>query len=157
MSTVTADPTTSVDIRCMTRPHIPQVLATEQESFESPWLEEDFIRCLRQRNCIGRVAEHQDRVVGFMVYELQKNRIHVLNFAVAADFRRKGVGRQMVNNLISKLVTRKTRRNRVVLEVTETNLAAQLFFREFGFRAISVLRDYYEGTTNDAYVMEYRK
>ena len=42
------------------------------------------------------------------------------------------------------------------LEVRETNLPAQIFFRESGFRAVSVLRDYYQDTTEDAYVMQYR-
>ena len=74
-----------VHIRWMIRRDMPEVLAIEGESFEFPWLEEDFIRCLRQRNCIGMVAEHEDRVVGFMIYELHKTRIHVLNFAVAED------------------------------------------------------------------------
>ena len=47
-------------------------------------------------------------------------------------------------------------RNRIVLEIRETNLAAQLFFRNSDFRAVSVLRDYYDDTTEDAYVMQYR-
>ena len=143
-----------VHIRWMIRRDMPEVLDSEQESFEFPWLEEDFIRCLRQRNCIGMVAEHEDRVVGFMIYELHKNRIHVLNFAVAADYRRRGVGSQMVAKLIAKLSSH--RRNRIILEVRETNLPAQLFFRENGFRAVSVLRAYYEDTPEDAYLMQYR-
>ena len=143
-----------VHIRWMIRRDMPEVLDTEEGSFEFPWLEEDFIRCLRQRNCIGMVAEHEDRVVGFMIYELHKNRIHVLNFSVAADYRRRGVGSQMVAKLIAKLSSQ--RRSRVVLEVRETNLAAQLFFRENGFRAVSVLRAYYEDTPEDAYSMQYR-
>ncbi len=143
-----------VHIRWMIRRDMPEVLATENESFEFPWLEEDFIRCLRQRNCIGMVAEHEDRVVGFMIYELHKNRIHVHNFAVAREYRRRGVGSQMVAKLIAKLSSQ--RRSRVVLEVRETNLAAQLFFRENGFRAVSVLRSYYEDTPEDAYLMQYR-
>ena len=53
----------------MIRRDMPEVLAIEGESFEFPWLEDDFIHCLRQRNCIGMVAEHEDRVVGFMIYE----------------------------------------------------------------------------------------
>ncbi|MBN2475338.1 MAG: ribosomal protein S18-alanine N-acetyltransferase [Pirellulales bacterium] len=138
----------------MIRRDMPEVLGIEQEGFEFPWLEEDFIRCLRQRNCIGMVAEHEDRVVGFMIYELHKNRIHVLNFAVAVDFRRRGVGSQMVAKLVAKLSSQ--RRSRIMLEVRETNLAAQLFFRENGFRAVSVLRSYYEDTPEDAYIMQYR-
>lgn len=143
-----------VHIRWMIRRDMPEILAIEQESFEFPWSEDDFIRCLRQRNCIGMVAEHDDRVVGFMIYELTKNRIQVLNFATAAEYRRRGVGTQMIAKLIGKLSAQ--RRTRVTLEVRETNLPAQLFFRTNGFRAVSVLRSFYEDTPEDAYLMQYR-
>ena len=143
-----------VHIRWMIRRDMAEVLDIENESFEFPWSEEDFIRCLRQRNCIGMVAEHDERVAGFMIYELHRNRLHILNFSVASEFRRRGVGQQMIDKLIGKLSSQ--RRNRVLLEVRETNLAAQLFFRKLGFRAISVLRDFYDDTTEDAYLMQYR-
>lgn len=143
-----------VHIRWMIRRDMPEVLAIEAESFEFPWLEDDFIRCLRQRNCIGMVAEHEDQVVGFMIYELHKTRIHVLNFAVASEHRHRGVGSQMIAKLAGKLSAQ--RRSRIVLEVRETNLDAQLFFRENGFRAVSVLRSYYADSPEDAYLMQYR-
>jgi [ribosomal protein S18]-alanine N-acetyltransferase len=143
-----------VHIRWMIRRDMPAVLAIEQECFEFPWQEDDFIRCLRQRNCIGMVAEASERVVGFMVYELQKHRLHLLNFAVSEKFRRRAVGSQMARKLISKLSY--DRRSRVMLEVRETNLQAQLFFKAVGFRAVSVLRKFYEDTPEDAYLMQYR-
>ena len=143
-----------VHIRWMIRRDMPEILGIEQRSFEFPWLEEDFIRCLRQRNCIGMVAEHDDRIVGFMIYELHKNRLHVLNFAVHPSMRRQGVGTQMAHKLMGKLSHQ--RRTRILLEVRETNLAAQLFFRTTKFRAVAVLRDFYEDTTEDAYLMEHR-
>ncbi len=143
-----------VHIRWMIRRDMPEVLDIESESFEFPWLEDDFIRCLRQRNCIGMVAEHDDKVVGFMIYELHKTRLHILNFAVAEAYRMQGVGKQMASKLISKLSQQ--RRSRIVLEVRETNLAAQLFFKHQGFRAVTVLRDYYDDTPEDAYIMQYR-
>ena len=144
----------NVHIRWMIRRDMNEVLEIEKSSFEFPWSEKDFIRCLRQRNCIGMVAEFDERVVGFMIYELHKNQLHVLNFAVRPDVRRRGVGEQMVKKLVGKLSQQ--RRNRIVLEIRETNLAAQLFFRNQGFRAVSVLRDYYDDTVEDAYVMQYR-
>lgn len=143
-----------VHIRWMIRRDMPEVLAIEAASFEFPWLEDDFIRSLRQRNCIGMVAEYEDRVVGFMIYELHKSRIHVLNFAVLPEYRRSGVGSQMLAKLTAKLSTQ--RRSRIILEVRETNLPAQLFFRENGFRAVSVLHSYYSDTPEDAYIMQYR-
>ena len=144
----------AVHIRWMIRRDMPAVLEIESQGFEFPWSEDEFIRCLRQRNCIGMVAEQDDQVVGFMIYELHKNRLHILNFAVAAEARRSGVGKAMCEKLISKLSH--DRRNRIMLEVRETNLDAQLFFRNLGFRAISVLRDFYDDSTEDAYLMQLR-
>ena len=143
-----------VHIRWMIRRDMPEVLDIENRNFEFAWTEEDFIRCLRQRNCIGMVAEYDERIVGFMIYELHKNRLHILNFAVCPDFQRRGIGTSMVRKLIGKLSPQ--RRNRILLEIRETNLNAQLFFREAGFRAISVLRDFYDDTIEDAYLMQYR-
>jgi len=143
-----------VHIRWMIRRDMPEVLAIEEQCFEFPWYEDDFIRCLRQRNCIGMVAEASERVVGFMIYELHKNRLHILNFAVHEAYRRRGIGGQMSRKLIGKLSHE--RRSRILLEIRETNLPAQLFFRTLGFCAVSVLRDFYEDTTEDAYLMQYR-
>lgn len=144
----------SAHIRWMIRRDMPAVLGIENESFEFPWTEEEFIRCLRQRDCIGMVAEYSEQVVGFMIYELHRTRIHVLSFAVHPDFRRQSVGSAMITKLVSKLAYQ--RRNRIVLEVRETNLSAQLFFRSLGFRATGVLRNFYEDSTEDAFMMQFQ-
>lgn len=141
-------------VRWMIRRDMADVLQIESDTFEFSWSEEEFIRCLRQRNCIGMVAELNDRVVGYMIYELHKNRLHVLNFAVDPAHRRSGIGARMLSKLVGKLTAQ--RRCRIMLEVRETNLEAQLFFRSQGFKAVSVLRDFYDDTTEDAYVMQYR-
>jgi ribosomal-protein-alanine N-acetyltransferase len=145
--------TTTTHIRWMIRRDMPSVLAIESQSFEYSWTEDDFIRCLRQRNCIGMVAEQNDRIVGFMIYELHKSMLRILNFAVSPDARRSGIGRQMVQRLIDKLSQQ--RRREIVLEVRETNVPAQLFFSNNGFRAVTVLRKHYDDTCEDAYYMRY--
>lgn len=140
-------------IRVLIRRDMPEVLAIENESFEFAWSEENFLCCLRQRNCIGMVAEYNHRVVGFMIYELHKNELHVLNFAVDPEFRRQTVGAQMVEKFVNKL--QQQRRNHIVVKVRETNLAAQLFFKSQKFRARLVLHNQYDDTAEDAYVMQY--
>lgn len=145
--------TLGVQIRWLIRRDMSEVLKIERESFEFPWSEEDFLSCLRQRNCIGMVAEHDQQIVGFMIYELHKSKLNILNFAVGSDTRRRQVGTQMVQKLVDKLSQQ--RRREIVLEVRETNLAAQLFFRSHAFRAVSVIHNHYDDTTEDAYVMQY--
>ncbi len=154
MSTVpTPKAQVRVHIRWMIRRDMPEVLAIEHASSDYPWCEEEFLRVLRQRNCIGMVAEFGERVVGFMIYELHKSKLQVLNFAVAPEFRRQGVGHQMVAKLVGKLSSH--RRTKIVLLCRETSLPAQLFFRVQGFLATEVLREYFEDTGEDAYAMQY--
>ena len=140
----------------MIRRDQPEVLDIEEQAFgEQAWTEEDFVKVLRQRNCIAMVAEHRELVVGYFVYELHPNRLRLLNFAVHPHYRRCRVGEQMLRKLIGKLSPQK--RKRMTMAVRETNLNAQLFFRTMGFRAIRVLRDFYDGDpSEDAYLMQYR-
>jgi len=154
MSSVpTAKAQVRVHIRWMIRRDMPEVLAIEHASFEYPWCEEEFLRVLRQRNCIGMVAEYGERVVGFMIYELHKNKLQVLDFATHPEFRRMCVGRQMLAKLVGKLSSH--RRTRISLTVRETNLDAQFFYRVQGFKAMEVLREHFADTGEDAYLMNY--
>jgi ribosomal-protein-alanine N-acetyltransferase len=138
----------------MIRRDFPEVLAIENAGFDHPWSEEDFLSALRQRNCIGMVAELDERVVGFFVHELHKGGLVLLNFAVAPDLRHRGVGRQMAEKLVGKLASH--RRKLIRIDVRETNLAAQLFFQVQGFRAVAVLREHFADTGEAAFRMEYR-
>lgn len=148
----------SVWIRGIIRRDIKEILYIENSSFEFPWTEEDFLRCLRAKSsCM--VAEHDGWIVGFMVYELHRNRIQLQNFAVHPRYRRLSVGSQMMASLIYTLSWQ--HRCRILLEVRETNVGAQCFFRDFGgdkmsgFEVIDIIHEFYEDTSEDAYVMEY--
>lgn len=141
-------------IRWLIRRDMQEVLRIESSSFEYPWTDEDFLCCLRQRNCIGMVAEHDYKVVGFMIYELCRGKLNILNFAVHPDFRRRGVGAGMVERLRDKL--HQQRRTQLLLELRESNLDGQMFFRSQGFKAVSVLREHYTDTNEDCYVMQFK-
>ena len=84
-------------IRWLIRRDMDEVLAIERSSFEFPWTEEEFLCCLRQRNCIGTVAELDHEIVGFMIYELHQSMLRILNFAVSPNLRRQGVAPKWCN------------------------------------------------------------
>lgn len=140
-------------IRWLIRRDMPETLEIEKLCFEFPWSEEDFLVCLRQRNCIGMVAEYEGFIVGFMVYELHKSRLRLLNLAVSPWAQRKGVGQQLIKRLQDKLAQQ--RRRQIIATVRETNLDAQLFFRSQGFKCVAVLRGSYDDTDEDGYEMLY--
>ena len=142
------------DIRWMIRRDMPEVLEIEDQCFRYPWSAEDFSLCLRQKNCIGMVAEQGELVVGFMIYELHPSKLEIVNFAVGWQWQRQGVGTAMIRKLENKLSA--NRRVRVVCQVREGNLDGQLFFRAMGFHAKCVIPAPYDDSSEDAYLFEYR-
>ena len=143
-------------IRWMIQRDLEDVLRIDWASFEDSCQADELIRCLRPPNCIGMVAEDgTGRIVGFMLYELFRSQIHLLKIAVSPLERRQGVGREMLKALSDKLVPRQ--RNRVQLKIRETNIAAQLFFRRQGYRCVATLKNSFQNTADDAYVMQYQQ
>ncbi len=142
-----------VHIRWMIRRDMPEVLDIERQSFEFPWSEDDFVRCLRQRNCIGMVAEHGDRVVGFMIYELHKTRLHILEFrrGAAVPPPRRSARRWCTS--WSASFPASAAPDHAGSARDEPDGPALL--PRTGFRARNVLRDFYDDTPEDAYLMQF--
>lgn len=123
-----------IDIRWLIRRDMDEILRIEKESFGvNSWSEEEFLACLKQRNCIGVViVQDYHEVLGFMIYELAKQKLRILNMAVQPASRRQGHGRLAIDRLKVKLTQQ--RRTSVQAHVTEDNLNAHLFFSACGFR-----------------------
>ncbi len=143
-------------IRWMIRRDMPEVLAIEQGCYGAPWTQDDFLGALRQRNCIGMVAEsHVGKVIGYMVYRLMPDARHMterefkaadkylklMNLAVDPRFRFMGVGRQMLETLARKLSQQQWAYAEIV--VSERNYPAQCWLRECGVRATGVLQGHF--------------
>lgn len=140
-----------VHLRWMIGRDMPEVLEIEAASFESPWDEDEFRKTQRRKNVIGMTALHGERVVGFLIYELQREALHLINLAVHPRWRRRGIGEQMVDKLKAK--TGSHRRDKITLGIGEKNLGGQLFFRQQEFLATEVQRGIFDG--EDCYWMEY--
>jgi len=140
-------------VRWMIREDMPEVVAIEHASFEFPWEESEFLTCLRHRsNVIGMVAEHEREIVGFMIYEMNKIDLHVLNIAVHPNFRRELVGTTFLEKLKGKL----TKRRYITAEVRETNYAAQLWLKSCDFVCFEQVKNFYDDTPDEvAYRFRY--
>ena len=141
-------------VRWMLRRDMPDILRIEQESFENPWSESYFINALRNRNTIGMTAELLDeKIVGYMLYELHRDHLFLTNIAVDSERRFFGVGSTMQHKLFSKLSHE--RRRRIVTMVREENLGAQLFFQRLGYIATEVVKSPCDDSDCDGYKMEF--
>ena len=142
-------------IRFIRGQDIPEILDIERASFERhAWTEQDFMLTLKQSHIAGVVMEDDLGIDGYMVYEISNDTFKILNLAVFPPMRRQGVGDELVSYLMRRTFPG-NRSKTIELNIRETNLGAQLFFKSLGFRAVEVLRDYWEDIGEDAYLMRY--
>lgn len=138
-------------VRWLIRRDLERVLEIEQLSFPEPFSEEEMLDQLRKRNCIGMVAKTPDeQVVGFMIYELHKDRLILMDIAVHPAHRGKGYGTALIDRLRSKLSL--NRRKCIELVCSEYNDAAHEWLRSRGFFAVAVHRGLWGDT--DGYEFE---
>ena len=139
-----------VQVRWLIRRDMDHVMAIERASFSDPWSEEEFLCCLRQKNTIGRVAEINYQIVGYMIYELHKRVVRIANFAVDPEYRRQDIGTAMLASLKERI---DHRRSTITAEIRDSNLTAHQFFAANDFLALSVLPQYFLNG-EDAYRFE---
>ena len=130
-----------------------RIIEIESDSFEEPWKEDDFLYFRNRTNSMIDIADYHKEVVGYICYELHEDGISLVNIAVSRNLRRRSIGSQMIQFLIRFLKSKKLKY--IDFRIRETNLRAQLFFSKCGFRGVRVLRNYFEDTGEDAFLMEY--
>lgn len=124
----------------------------ERLSFRTPWPAYAFEQELRG-NRLARyvVARAGERVVGFAGVWLMVDDAHVTTFGVHPDWRRQGIGRQLLLNLAE--LSSAIGARRMTLEVRVSNVAAQALYGAFGFQVVGRRPRYYTDDDEDALVM----
>lgn len=74
----------SIQIRWLIRRDLPEVLAFDTDPLWPVWDEEEHLKHLRQRNCIGLVAEDGKEVTGYVLYLLKPRSLEVVRLASKA-------------------------------------------------------------------------
>ena len=83
-------------------------------------------------------------IAGFAIMRYGEDDAHLDLLAVAAPYRRTGIGRQLLEWLERCAVVAGL--SRVALEVRAGNKGAQRFYKRMGYRALVELPGYYQGT-----------
>ena len=90
-------------------------------------------------------------IAGYIVARETAGELHINNFAVRSEFRRRGIGATLLNQVLHEARQRKA--IAAFLEVRSTNLAAQALYEKCGFQAIARRANYYSEPKEDAVVM----
>ncbi len=89
------------------------------------------------------VARRERRIAAFAIMHFGNDVAHLNLLAVAADHRRQGLGRQLIEWLTASAIEAGV--FRINLELRTHNEAARLFYARLGFDQVGVVQGYYQG------------
>lgn len=141
-----------MNIRRMTLDDLAQVVAIDKVSFSLPWPERSF-RFEIADNPASRawVAELDGKIVGMIVAWLLVDEAHIATIATHPEFRRQGIASRLLIHALEYMRSEGARTS--VLEVRESNAAAQEMYRKFGFEESGRRPRYYRDNNEDAVLM----
>jgi ribosomal-protein-alanine N-acetyltransferase len=141
-----------VSFRAMSSADLDEVMLIERASFPFPWSTRFFLQELQAQYARSIVAEIGDRIVGYVIFWLLPDDVvDIHNVAVHGNFRRRGIGRCLLEQVIAEARRRKS--IRVTLEVRRSNAGAQRLYESAGFIKTGIRQGYYSDDGEDALTM----
>lgn len=142
-----------IQIREMQLDDLEEVLQIEEATFSIPWTMNGFFTYLIREDALFLSAVEDGAVVGYIGLITAGPEADITNVAVKESVRKKGVGKQLVKEMLRQAEKRGV--EDVFLEVRVGNDPAIRLYRSFGFEEVGVRKDYYEKPREDAYIMKY--
>ena len=125
----------------------------EIESYEFPWTKEILRDCILYKYDSFSVFFNEN-LVGYVIAKITYPETHILNLTVKKNFRKKGIGKSLIELIISEARLRSS--ENILLEVRVGNFEAQSLYEKLNFQIIGTRKNYYESENDreDAYVLK---
>jgi ribosomal-protein-alanine N-acetyltransferase len=141
-------------LRQMREADLDAVMAIERRAYAFPWTLGIFRDCLHAGYAMWVQEMPDGHLAGYGVLSIAADEAHVLNLCTAPEYEGRGLGRRMLQTLLT--VARAGGAQRVFLEVRPSNARAIALYQRSGFNEIGLRPRYYPAPGNareDAIVM----
>lgn len=139
-------------IRRLRAEDAPELVAIAAAAGAAEWSVRSYENLCRSVECVSFVHESEGQIAGFILGRRFAEEAEVLNLAVRAENRRKGVGGSLLRAAVEEL--RRLGVARIFLEVREGNKEARSFYQNRGFSVTGVRPKYYREPDEAAVLME---
>jgi [ribosomal protein S18]-alanine N-acetyltransferase len=140
---------TAVDIRTLS--DLSAIEEIERRSYPTPWSRSMFAGELAKPTSLSLGAFEDQRLAGYLIVSRYVDAWHVMNIAVAPEFRRRGIATALLEKLFE--VTENGGRRGYTLEVRVSNEGAIKLYERLGFTGRGIRRGYYTDNREDALIM----
>ena len=137
-----------IEIVRMNESHVASVAELERQNFSEPWPDIAVRSELTNPLSLWLVAVEDGQVVGYVGSQTVLQEADMMNIAVAETHRRRGIARQLVEELIRQLDA-----YQLTLEVRQTNLPAIALYESMGFQQVGLRKNYYQKPKENALIL----
>ena len=141
----------AIEIRRLAITDLNDIEAIEKRAYRTPWSRSMFASELAKPSSICLGAFEGDQLVGYIINSRYVDAWHVMNVAVAAEHRRRGIATMLLERLFEATAGRG--RRGYTLEVRVSNAGAVALYERLGFKPRGVRRGYYTDNREDALIM----
>jgi len=141
----------NVVIRRMVEEDLQGVVQLEGQIFPKPWSEKSFRDALASPDHCYLTAVRGNTVVGYCGLWCSFDTADLCNMAVAGDFRKHGLGSELLRRGLAAVKDRGV--ERILLEVRRSNVPAIALYAKFGFERLGIRPGYYSHPTEDGILM----
>jgi len=131
---------------------VDEVVEIENQSFSDPWKKEFFLDEISNALAYPLVAKLNQNVVGYACLWIFLGELQIANIAVTPLFRKKGIGKKIMEKIISYAELNFLKR--ITLDVRESNKEAINLYNKFGFKIIGKRKSYYRFPVEDSLILE---
>jgi ribosomal-protein-alanine N-acetyltransferase len=148
--------TLAVDVPCPQPLHadmLPALLLVEQTAYSHPWTHANFTDAMTSGYHLP-VWQRDTDILAYLVAMRGADEVHLLNFTVAPAYQHRGLGRMMMQYLMTW--SRSQDVHAIWLEVRLSNQRAIQIYKACGFTQDGIRPGYYpahNGTREDAVIM----
>lgn len=139
-------------IRPMQESDLDAVAVIEAACIKQPWSRKSFAESLEKEYSLFLVAEEEEKVCGYIGLYLTYEDAEITGIAVLSEKRRGGRGKALLQQAISYAEKKGARR--ILLEVRNSNVSAQAFYKKMGFEEIGIRPNFYDFPKEDAILMQ---
>ena len=132
------------------KPDNEEIAEIEKECFRTPWTVQMLDDCFARSDFFGVKSVADGVIIGYVGAILCDREAEILNLAVKNQYRKKGVGLSLMQNLLQ--VLKDNAAEKVFLEVRKSNLPAIFLYEKLGFIKVGERKKYYENT-EDALIL----
>jgi [ribosomal protein S18]-alanine N-acetyltransferase len=142
---------TKIELRRLELRDLNAIERIEQRSYPTPWSRSMFAGELAKPSSICLGAFDAENLAGYLIISRYVDAWHVMNVAVAPEYRRRGIATTMLDRLFE--LTAGDGRRGYTLEVRVSNADAIRLYERVGFKARGIRRGYYTDNREDALIM----